>query len=184
MAIEKVHVKFCKFILGVNKRSVNLAVKGEMGRFPVSFSSILQAFKYWYHFQESSNSLLREASSVCRDLHDKGVSTWFSFYDSISKSINIKADDPSVMLQSFLYEKFRIYWSNTISSFSKLKTNVSFKSKFCMEGYFDTILNRTHRIWYTKIRISNQSFAVKTGSFSKITRDERLCLFCKTKKKE
>ena len=38
--IEKVHVKFCKFILGVNKRAVNLAVKNELGRFPVSFSCI------------------------------------------------------------------------------------------------------------------------------------------------
>ena len=48
-----------------------------------------------------------------------------------------------------------------------------------MEGYLDTILNRTHRIWYTKIRISNHRFAVETGRFSKIPRDERLCLFCK-----
>ena len=43
-----------------------------------------------------------------------------------------------------------------------------------MEGYLDTILNRTHQIWYTKIRISNYRF-------SKIPRDERLCLFCKKK---
>ena len=79
------HVKFCKFILGVNKRAVNLAVKGELGRFPASCSCIIQAFKYWYHLQESSYSLLREASSVCRDLHDTGVTTWFSLYDSICK---------------------------------------------------------------------------------------------------
>ena len=86
------------------------------------------------------------------------------------------------MLESFLCEKFRIYWSNTISSFSKLNLYVSFKSKFCIEGYLDTILNRAHRIWYTKIRISNHRFAVETGRFSKIPRDERLCLFCKKKK--
>ena len=90
---EKVHVKFGKFILGVNKRTVNLAVKGELGRFPVSFSCIIQGFKYRYHLQESSNSLFLEASSVCRDLHDKGCSTWFSFHDSICKSINVKAGD-------------------------------------------------------------------------------------------
>ena len=39
VAIEKVYVKFCKFILGVNKRAVNLAGKGELGRFPISCSS-------------------------------------------------------------------------------------------------------------------------------------------------
>ena len=35
--IENVYVKFCKFLIGVNKRAVNLAVKGELGRFPVEF---------------------------------------------------------------------------------------------------------------------------------------------------
>ena len=35
--IEKVQVKFCKFIMDVNKRVVNLAVKGDLGRFPISF---------------------------------------------------------------------------------------------------------------------------------------------------
>ena len=45
--IVKVHVKFCKFfIMGVNKRAVNLAVKGELGRFPISFLCIIQAFRY------------------------------------------------------------------------------------------------------------------------------------------
>ena len=63
-AIEKVHVKFCKFIIGVNKRAVDLAVKGELGRFPISFSCIIQAFRYRYHLQETSNSLLQEAASV------------------------------------------------------------------------------------------------------------------------
>ena len=69
--IEKVHVKFCKFIMGVNKRAVNLAVKGELGRFPISFSCIIhvQAFRYRYHLQETSNSLLQEAASVSKSLH-------------------------------------------------------------------------------------------------------------------
>ena len=56
---------------------------------------------------------------------------------------------------------------------------MSFKNKFCKEGYFDAISNRTHRVWYTKIRISNHRFAVETGRFSKAPRDERFCLFCK-----
>ena len=93
ISIEKVHVKLGKFILGVNKRAVNLAVNGELGRFPVTFSCIMQAFKYWYHLQESPNSLLREAFSVSKSLHNNGVSTWFLFYDNVCKLINVKSDD-------------------------------------------------------------------------------------------
>ena len=50
--------------MGVNKKAVNLAVKGELGRFPKSFSCIIQAFKYRYHLQETSNPLLQEAALV------------------------------------------------------------------------------------------------------------------------
>ena len=87
------------------------------------------------------------------------------------------------MLQSFLCEKIRIYWSNTLLSFSKLNTYVSFKSKFCMEGHLDTILNRTHRIWYTKIRISIHRFAVETGRFSNFL-GMKDCIYLKKKKKK
>ena len=60
---------------------------------------------------------------------------------------------------------------------------MSFKSKFCMEGYLDTISNRTHRVWYTKVRISNHRFTVETGRFSKTPSEARLCTFCKAKQK-
>ena len=111
-AIEKVHVKFCKFIMVVIKRAVNLAVKGELGRFPLSFSCIIQAFRYRYHLQETSNSLIQEAASVSKSLHNNGISTWFSFYDRVFKYINAKVDDPSavVTLLSFLCEKYSVYW--------------------------------------------------------------------------
>ena len=62
--------------MGVNKR----AVKGELGRFPVGISCMLQAFKYWYHIQSSSNILLQEALAVSQNLHEERIFTWFSFF--------------------------------------------------------------------------------------------------------
>ena len=52
-----------------------------------------------------------------------------------------------------------------------------------MEGYLDTVSNRSHRVWYAKIMMSNHRFAVENGRFSKIPRDERLCSFCKAQQK-
>ena len=111
----------------------------------------------------------KEAASVSKSLHYNGISTWFSFYDHVCKYINAKVDDPSavVTLLSFLCEKFTVYWGNTISSFSKLDTYRSFKSSFCMEGYLGTISNRSHRVCYSKMRISNHRFAIETGRFRK-----------------
>ena len=97
------------------------------------------------------------------------------------KDINAKVDDPSavVTLLSFLCEKFTVYWGNTISSFSKLDTYRSFKSSFCMEGYLDTISNRSHRVCYSKMRISNHRFAIETGRFRKFQEMNDVVYFVK-----
>ena len=45
------------------------------------------------------------------------------------------------------------------------------------------ISNKTYRVYYSNIRISNHRFAIETGRFSKNQRDERLHLFCKKQSK-
>ena len=107
IAIEKVHVKFCKFILGANKRAINLAVKGELGRFPVSFSCSIQAFKYRYHLQETSNSLLQEAASVNKSLNDGGISCWFSFYNRMCKKVQVGKDQEKAQSEKDSHSKNR-----------------------------------------------------------------------------
>ena len=39
-----------------------------------------------------------------------------------------------------------------------------------MEGYLDTISYRTHKVSYSKMKISNHRFAIETGRFRKIPR--------------
>ncbi|MCU7800906.1 MAG: reverse transcriptase family protein [gamma proteobacterium symbiont of Lucinoma myriamae] len=183
LCIEKVHVKFCKFLLGVNKRAVNLAVKGELGRFPIGISCMLQALKYWNHLQESNNSLLKEAVIVCQDLDKDGIFTWFSFYRNLCKAIDtnpeVISNDSVVSLKVKLCNKFVDYWHKTLHGFSKMDTYSSFKDKFCFERYLVTVGNRAHRVIYTKMRISNHRLAVETGRFHKIPRNERVCIYCK-----
>ena len=70
--------------------SVNLAVKGELGRFPIGISCMLQAFKYWYNIQSSSNILLQEALAVSQNLHEERIFTWFSFFSSLCKLVNVR----------------------------------------------------------------------------------------------
>ena len=37
---ESVNIKFCKLLLGVNKRAVNHAVRGEIGKYPIAIGLI------------------------------------------------------------------------------------------------------------------------------------------------
>ena len=43
---EKVHTRFCKFILGVNIYTSNLASKADLGRYPLIIFALLQSIKY------------------------------------------------------------------------------------------------------------------------------------------
>ena len=65
--------------------------------------TIIQALRYRYHLQETSNSLLQEAASVSKSHHNNGISTLFSFYDRVCKYINAKADDPSTVVTSIVF---------------------------------------------------------------------------------
>jgi hypothetical protein len=37
---EKLHIKFCKRVLGVHQKSTNFAVLSELGRFPIHYQMI------------------------------------------------------------------------------------------------------------------------------------------------
>ena len=46
--IENLNVKLCKHILSVGRKSTNLAVKGELGRFPILLKALQHAVKFWH----------------------------------------------------------------------------------------------------------------------------------------
>ena len=52
---EKVHTKFCKFQIGTNKYSSNIASKSETGRHPLAITSILHTIKNWLHLHKQQN---------------------------------------------------------------------------------------------------------------------------------
>ena len=48
---EKLHIHFCKYILGVHKRSSNFAVFSEFGRYPLQISILLSTLSYWHRLK-------------------------------------------------------------------------------------------------------------------------------------
>ena len=45
---DKLHIHFCKYILGANKTSTNFAILSELGRIPFVLDCFTSVFKYWY----------------------------------------------------------------------------------------------------------------------------------------
>ena len=56
---EKMHVKWCKYLLGVHSKSTNIAVLAELGRYPLILEVILNQIKLWIRMTGcNANSLL------------------------------------------------------------------------------------------------------------------------------
>ena len=46
---ENIHIRFIKYILGLNKSAVNSAVLSETGRFPMTLTVIKSVIRFWHH---------------------------------------------------------------------------------------------------------------------------------------
>ena len=55
--IDKIHIKFCKNILGVRTQSPNYAVYGDLGRYSLSVIAKERSIKFWLKILAYNNSL-------------------------------------------------------------------------------------------------------------------------------
>jgi hypothetical protein len=59
--LEKVHLTFCRHVLGVHNKATNMAVYGDLGRVPLFIDHIVACVKYYFHLQFShTNALLQQ----------------------------------------------------------------------------------------------------------------------------
>ena len=54
--IERLHLRFCKLLLRVNKSTASNMVYGELGRFPLSILSTLRVLGFWYKLIKDEDS--------------------------------------------------------------------------------------------------------------------------------
>ena len=101
---EKIHTKFCKFLIGVNKYSSNLACKSEVGRYPLAISAMLLSLKYWLHIHNDKDPKMVDRFSYQSILNTNGIA--LSYNNQIKNFLEIIG--------------FEHTWQNK-GTFSKLK---------------------------------------------------------------
>ena len=69
---EKLNIKFCKNLLGVNKKSTNIAVLSELGRYPIYLKLITQVLSYWHMLENEPSNLLKSAYEEYKSLYRSG----------------------------------------------------------------------------------------------------------------
>ncbi len=84
MMFDKLDLRLCKSILGVHRRTANDAVRGDLGRFPMTLFILKQVFKFWMRVAKgNSNSLLEACYIENVNLVNNGKACWLGHIKNI-----------------------------------------------------------------------------------------------------
>ena len=74
--VNKVTLSFLRQTLGVHKKTSNMAIFGETGKYPISIKIFVHILKYWYRLKYSENPLLKacKVANIAQD--QRGMQNW------------------------------------------------------------------------------------------------------------
>jgi hypothetical protein len=189
-AIETVHIKYLKTILGVHKRSCNIAVRAELGAYPMCITVFSNVMTYYSRLEAAhQHSLLNQ----CLIMHSRMDSMQdnkqniIHFVNSIGQAItvsriqilNVNKKDTSIKLKRL----YNGYFKETLQANAKLLVYKKIKLNFDLESYLTRIHDQRKRRAITNMRISAHNLMIEKGRYHKplpIKQEDRICPICKT----
>ena len=191
--LNKVVIGFLRQILGVHKKTTNLAIMAETGKYPIALKIFDQMLKYWYRISDSDNILLIETKELNNELHNRNKQCWKTVITYIMKALNITNtpnhdEHEKIQRKSFkqeLQKKYDLWWKSQAQSTGENKLDFYYQHKktFTYETYLDNI-PRHIRMYITRLRLSSHSLPIEvlrykyTGQKKKIDRENRKCTIC------
>ena len=186
---EKLHTRFCKFILGLHRKTTNIAVMSELGRFPLHFNIIRSMIKYWYRLENlgSSFPLLKDAYLSSKELHAKKISSWYGSVQTLFTKLHGIKDLHNASPYTFSrlsnkHMKTHYYneWRQLMNKYSdgKLCTYSTFKDNFGFEQYLLLLKNFEQRRNLSRFRVSAHKLRIETARYQGTLRQDRTCLRC------
>jgi hypothetical protein len=68
--IEKIHMDFCKRLLGVKRTTCNVMMYVELGRYPLRANRIFNMIKYWCKLLTTNNCILKSCYDTLYDMSE------------------------------------------------------------------------------------------------------------------
>lgn len=203
-ALTKLEIKFYRQLLKVKRNAPILAIRGELGRHPITIKAINRSIKYYNQIiSKPSNCLVRQALDESISLHEKGNKSWFTKLTNTKRALDL----PNLPSGQTKYEikksskgverKIKInyedFWSNEINKpmskgkgkgGNKLRTYNKLKQDFATERYLSLINNTSHRCSLTQLRISSHYLNIESMRGTIQDPSERTCTLCDMGKTE
>ena len=187
---EKLHLSLLKWTLGVRRKTTNLPIWGDTGRYPLGIT--MTKFLLDFHNRlavlndDNSPSLVRHAfvEQVSLNLHwNKVVTQLCARFDpnAIKHNVGITQKPNSQLVRSRLEDWFRSIWDSARPAYNKLSYYNHVKGSFGPEPYLQ-LKNHKRVQCLAWLRTSSHRLNVETGRYGdKIgSLHHRTCEFCST----
>lgn len=191
--IERVHLLFCKQLLGVKTQTQNSLVYGELGRMPLRQLRLVKIIKYWFKILQSEDKKYIKHTYIVM-LHDMEIipnrMSWASYVKNILETYGFSevwlyqgVANISYFINIFKQRIKDCYvqnWHMEINNSTKASTYIFF-AEFSFKMYLDTVSIQKYRIAMTRLRVSSHRLEVETGRWHKpnpVPVNERKCKYC------
>ena len=197
---ETVNQRFCRLILSLHKKTSRLAVLGELSRYPLLITSLVQSIKYkWTILNKcDKSSVLYAAVNEMEQFSASNIDCWvhrIKQIESLCKiksfpgytKINVVKTSIERTLQS-IFDRFYIDQINECKigddmiNHNKLRLYATVKGSFKREPYIDLVQSRNQRAWLSRLRSSAHHLEIEQGRWNKTPISERFCKLCKSGK--
>ena len=191
--IEKTHLQFLKQILGVNRSTTNILVRGELDRHSLQEEILRRNINYAKYINQKDNThLVKQAYNFERTRPGEKISLFntmqkytlrlhelhkcfLPWHDPLENIYNI----PVNKMKTYTYQIFHSEWKNNLLASTKGSTYRLFKQDMKLEGYL-SYLRRNDRTILTKFRVSDHKLMIEVGRHKRppIPRANRTCFWC------
>jgi hypothetical protein len=190
--IERVHKKFCKWILNVKQSTHTLALYSELGRFPLYIERHVKMVKYFLMINtvKSENCILKAVlQDQIKSLElNESIKNWVSFIRDILQSSglsevwlypeSVKINVFVPVLRCRLRDIYISNWRTGLQMSSSLNIFREIKDTFEQSNYIRLLENTKFRNALAKLRLSSHKLNIEVGRHYNIPRDERKCTLC------
>ena len=172
--IEKLHLSFLKWTLGVPKQTSNAAVYGDTGRIPAVLCLLKQLINYFNRLSilenEDSNNIVRHAFSEQKRLK----LPWYTAVIKLTQQLDprnlyTKQHRTKILPNALLCEVnaqkwFASAWKDECQQNKKLRFYRSIKENIGMEPYLTQCSYRTSKA-ISRLRMSSHGLNIETGRY-------------------
>ena len=189
--LEKLHLKFCKFVMEMKTATPDVMVYGESGRFKLEYYAKKRMINFWAAMVcGNRNKLSFIMYNLCKERYERGLpsSEWFkNLVDMLNKygiyiipeeELCVKAAAKHMLI--YLKRDFVSDWENLVNNAPKCSVLYKhIKSNFGGEYYLSKLPYEL-RIAISRIRTCNHKLPIEAGRYIPryTPRENRICTKC------